>query len=54
MATPIISGVAALILEEYPEINVLDLRGELYSRCKLLKQPQDRQGYGLIQITYET
>ncbi|MCP2730590.1 S8 family peptidase [Limnofasciculus baicalensis] len=54
MATPIISGVAGLILEEYPDIDVLDLRGELYSRCKLLKQPKDRQGYGLIQMSYET
>jgi subtilisin family serine protease len=53
MATPIISGVAGLILEEYPDIDVLDLRGELYSRCKLLKQPKDRQGYGLIQVSYE-
>ncbi|ACK73673.1 peptidase S8 and S53 subtilisin kexin sedolisin [Gloeothece citriformis PCC 7424] len=50
MATPIVSGVAALILERYPDITVTDLREELINRCKDLGQPRERQGYGLIQI----
>jgi subtilisin family serine protease len=50
MATPIVSGVAALILEKYPEMTVTDLREELLSRCQDLKQPRDRQGAGLIQV----
>lgn len=54
MATPIISGIAALILEEYPTMTVLELREELFARCQLLQQPRDRQGYGLIQVSYET
>ncbi|MBD2503218.1 S8 family peptidase [Anabaena azotica] len=50
MATPIVSGVAALILEQYPNIEVLDLREELFNRCETLQAPSDRQGYGLIQV----
>ncbi|MBD2458650.1 S8 family serine peptidase [Nostoc sp. FACHB-87] len=50
MATPIVSGIAALILEEYPNIEVLDLKEELFARCETLQVPQDRQGYGLIQV----
>ncbi|MDJ0843920.1 S8 family peptidase [Crocosphaera sp.] len=50
MATPIVSGVAALILERYPDLTVLDLREELLNRCELLNQPKERQGLGLIQV----
>lgn len=50
MATPIVSGVAALLLERYPDITVNDLREELFSRCQDLEQPKERQGLGLIQI----
>jgi subtilisin family serine protease len=50
MATPIVSGVAALILEKYPNMTVIDLREELLLRCQDLQQPVDRQGAGLIQL----
>jgi len=50
MATPIVSGVAALILEKYPDMTITQLRYELLSRCKLLEQPAERQGNGLIQV----
>jgi subtilisin family serine protease len=50
MATPIVSGVAALILEKYPNMTVADLREELLLRCQDLQQPVDRQGAGLIQL----
>jgi subtilisin family serine protease len=50
MATPIVSGVAALILEKYSNMTVTDLREELLLRCQDLKQPVDRQGAGLIQL----
>ena len=50
MATPIVSGVAALLLERYPDLTVLDLREELLNRCQLLDQPEKRQGLGLIQV----
>jgi len=51
MATPIVSGVASLILEKYPDIDILDLREELFFRCNKLAQLADeRQGNGLIQV----
>ncbi|MCH7761207.1 S8 family serine peptidase [candidate division TA06 bacterium] len=50
MATPIVSGIAALILEKYPDISVTDLIDELLSTCKDLRQHEDRQGKGLVQI----
>lgn len=50
MATPIVSGVAALLLEKYPNLTVSKLRAELLRRCKLLEEPKERQGSGLIQV----
>jgi subtilisin family serine protease len=50
MATPVVSGVAALILEKYPKIRVTDLVEELLTTCKDLKQNADRQGKGLVQV----
>lgn len=52
MATPIVSGVAALILEEDPSISVDDLREALLERCQSLAEPleRERQGKGIIQV----
>ncbi len=50
MATPIVSGIAALILERHPDIEVADLVELLMSTCRDLGQPADRQGRGLVQI----
>lgn len=51
MATPIVTGVAALILEADPFISVEELRASLLRKCqKLPEDPDERQGAGLIQI----
>jgi subtilisin family serine protease len=50
MATPIVSGTAALILEKYPDITVTDLIEELLSTCKDLGEEADRQGKGMVQV----
>lgn len=50
MATPIVSGVAALILERHPDITVGQLQEELLTTCVDLKVDADRQGKGLVQI----
>lgn len=50
MATPIVSGIAALIIEENPNIGVLDLKEELFNRCHPLQQEAIRQGRGLIKF----
>lgn len=54
MATPVVSGVAALILEKFPTISITDLVEELLSTCKDLGLPADRQGNGLIQVKAAT
>ena len=50
MAAPIVSGVAALILQEVGDLTVIELREELISRCTRLNDDPIRQGFGLVQI----
>jgi Subtilisin-like serine proteases len=50
MATPIVSGVAALIVERYPTITVLELREAILEACQDLGLPEKRQGKGLVQV----
>lgn len=51
MATPIVSGIAALILEQHPDITVMQLREELLSKCQPLEEVElFRQGAGLIRV----
>lgn len=54
MAAPIVSGVAALILEKHPTISVLELSGALIDACLDLGVSVDRQGAGLVQVTAAT
>ncbi|MBD2771360.1 S8 family peptidase [Iningainema tapete] len=52
MATPIVSGIAALILEKYnKQITVGHLFDAVLSTCKDLGQDSNRQGKGLVQVT---
>ncbi|MFM5983281.1 MAG: S8 family peptidase [Sphaerospermopsis kisseleviana] len=51
MATPIVSGVAALVLEKYNKnISVLNLLDEILTNCKDLGLDKERQGKGLVQV----
>lgn len=50
MATPIVSGIAALILEKYPHITVTNLVEKLFDTCQDIGQPPLRQGQGLVQV----
>lgn len=50
MVAPIVSGVAALVLEKYPDIGLLDLEGAILYMCSDLGFPVDRQGNGLVQV----
>jgi subtilisin family serine protease len=51
MAAPIVSGVAALILEKSPDITVDDLVEEILSTCEDLGQSPERQGEGLVRVS---
>jgi subtilisin family serine protease len=50
MATGIVSGLAALILERYPAIRVPDLLDTIMNTSQQLQQVAARQGYGLVQV----
>jgi subtilisin family serine protease len=49
-ATPIASGVAALLLEGDPALPAEDLRTTLLANCVELADPPERQGAGLVQV----
>ena len=50
MATPIVSGIAALMIEKYPDILITDLEQQLLDACVTLGAPPERQGAGLAQV----
>ena len=50
MSTPIVTGIAALLLERHPHITVTDLDEEVLACCEKLGAPVTRQGHGLVQV----
>ncbi|MCR9121301.1 MAG: S8 family serine peptidase [Phyllobacteriaceae bacterium] len=50
LATPIVSGVAALLLQEDPSLTAAALRKKLIDSCHNLGVPKERQGYGRVQL----
>ncbi len=51
LATPIFSGIAALIIEKYPDIRDHELREEIFEACLQLENvPTVRQGAGMVQV----
>lgn len=48
MAAPIVSGVAALLLSEYPRLTNLDIKIRLMETSRDLGLPRNQQGWGLI------
>ena len=51
MATPIVSGVAALIVQKHGDIPLLELTDALVDTCEDLGVSADRQGAGVIQVS---
>lgn len=50
MATPLVSGAIALLLEKYPDMSNLDVKLRLRERCTDLGLPQNQQGWGLLDV----
>ena len=50
MATPVLSGILALLLEKYPDMTNKDVKLRLYRRAVDLGLPKSRQGWGMIDI----
>lgn len=52
MATPVISGGLALLLQRYPWYTNEQAKRKLQYTAKDLKEPWNKQGFGMIQINY--
>ena len=52
MATPIVSGIAALIVEKHPGIALPDLEQEILGACVSIGAPPVREGAGLVQVPH--
>lgn len=50
MATPIISGAAALLLQKYPFYTNEQVKQRIQHTARDLKEPWNKQGWGMIQI----
>ena len=50
MATPIVSGAMALLLEKYPRMTNGEAKLRLYQSCDDLGLPKSHQGWGRLNI----
>ena len=50
MAAPIVTGIAALLIEKHPDISAKDLHDEIRSACVSLNLDVERQGAGVVRV----
>lgn len=50
MATPLVSGALALLLEKHPEMTNRDVKMRLWERAVDLGMPRNQQGHGVLDI----
>ena len=50
MATPMVTGAVALLLEKYPEMTNREVKIRLKNRAVDLKLPHTEQGWGLLNV----
>lgn len=50
MATPLVSGALALLLEKYPEMTNRDAKIHLWERAVDLGLPRNQQGHGILDV----
>ncbi|MGN0405393.1 MAG: S8 family peptidase [Bariatricus sp.] len=50
MATPVVSGSTALLLEKYPDMRNTEVKLRLWESCDDLGLPENRQGHGQINV----
>ena len=48
MATPVVTGCAALLLSKYPELKNIDVKRKMIESCKDVNLPANIQGAGVI------
>lgn len=49
-ATPIVSGVAALVMEKYPKLSHSEVKRRLCYSALDLKEPWNKQGWGMVNV----
>lgn len=52
MATPLVSGAIALLLEKYPHMSNKEVKMHLWEHCRDLGLPKNQQGWGLLDIEH--
>ena len=50
MATPVVSGAAALVLQKYPDMCNLELKYRLWNSCEKGRYYDQRQGHGNLHV----
>lgn len=50
MATPLVSGALALLLEKYPELSNRDVKLKLRERAVDIGLPRNQQGWGMVDV----
>ena len=50
MATPIVTGAIALLLEKYKDLSPNDVKLMIKKCCNTLSLPKNQQGWGLIDV----
>ncbi len=50
MATPLVSGAIALLLQKYPEMSNRDVKLRLRDRAVDMGLPRNQQGWGLLDV----
>ncbi len=50
MATPIVSGAAALVLQKYPFMNNGQIKRKMVYSAKNMQEPWSKQGWGMLDI----
>lgn len=50
MATPLVSGALALLLEKYPDMNNRDVKLRLWERAVDIGLPRNQQGHGMLNV----
>ena len=50
MATPVVSGAAALLLEKYPYLTPKEVKLRLLERARDLGLPRNQQGRGMVDL----
>jgi len=50
VATPIVAGVCALLIQKYPRITPNQLKYILLNNCQTLTKNHNFEGYGIIKV----